>query len=204
MNCVVDVFILTCCWYIQYVINNLKIPEKKEIFKDYEAAVTAENTFDVQQYETILNPNWNVATLAQDILIDDKRGTSITDWMNIDITETGEVAVEKKAKRIEITTESAKNVSEIVGMLGLKLIEMLKSNEPTQSERTQNITRDKAIDICEENLNVLLKVPGSKSTYIGNTPPDGRFNKEWIKTELVGVLEDVVIPIDTGKNESEE
>ena len=205
VNCVVDVFFLMCCWYIQYEIKNLTIPEKKEIFKNYEEAAKSEGTFDVKQYETILNPKWNIATLAQKLLIDGKSGsTSMTEWMNIEITETGEVEFEKKAKRKEITTDSAKNVSEILGMLSLKLIEMLKTNDPTKSERTQNITREKAINICEENLNELLKVSGSKSIYTGDKRPDGRFNKEWIKADLLGVLGDVVIPIDKGNNESEE
>ena len=191
VNNVIDIFLLMFSWYVQYEIKTMTAQQLVKIHEKYEKAVKLENDFNVNDYKTTLIDDWNVALWAKDIFGNEKV-RSMTDWMNIDIDELGEVKVEKEAKVDTLSIQTANTCHELAVLIGCKLAKLCKTGKENESVGEQEYTREQMINICEQNLAALVSLPGSKKIHVEGKN-DKRLKKYVVDKALIKVLYGIVV-----------
>ena len=164
VNSVMDIFFLMHSWYVQNEINKMTSEQMVKLLAPYEEAAIQEQNFNVKDYKHLLIKDWNVALWAEDIL-QNKNKRSMTDWMDIEIDEKGDVKVEKKKRNDMLSIETAETCMDLAILLGIKACNLIKTKD-NDEEETEPISTERQLEMCEQNLNALVPLSGTKKLHV--------------------------------------
>ena len=191
VSSVMDIFFLMHSWYVQYEIKTMKNRQLVKLLKPYEEAAQQEQNFNVKDYKHVLIKEWNVALWAEDIF-KNKNKRSMTDWMDIDIDENGEVTIEKKNRNDVLEIQTAETCMDLAVLLGLKLCKLCKAKDNNEEE-TEQIPTNRQLQMCEQILNELASLSGAKKVHIQGEVV-GRKKKYVVHESIIEMLNGVALP----------
>ena len=82
----------------------------------------------------------------------------MTDWMDLDIDEKGDVTIEKKNRNNMLSIQTAETCMELAVLLGVKVCQLCKTKDNNKEETEQ-------LKICEQTLNELAALSGTKQLH---------------------------------------